>query len=224
VIPARNERPTIQAVVQTCTELCESDGRFTGVIVVSDGSVDGTAELASAAGATVVRRPIGEHGSKSLAMHAALEHVPSDAVFFVDADCIGLTTRHLLQIAEPLFAGHCLMSVGVFDYGVLSRPTARLPLTTGERILPMSVMTEAFRLNPSGYGIETAINAIIGKHRATTSSVTMTGVHQRTKRSKFGFLRGLHLTANMTTEVIAAILKQRWDDYSAFLASVEVQR
>ncbi len=57
------------------------------VLVVDDGSSDGTAEAASGAGAEVLRRPA--NGGKGAAVRSGLERIlasPATHVAFVDAD------------------------------------------------------------------------------------------------------------------------------------------
>lgn len=68
VIPALNERDTIGAIVRGC----EAIG--TGLIVVDDGSTDGTAAIAAENGATVLRnaRNLGKGASLWRGMQAAL--------------------------------------------------------------------------------------------------------------------------------------------------------
>ena len=68
VIPARDEASTVAAVVAACLGCAH----VREVIVVDDGSRDGTAELAAAAGAKVVHREPGAEGSKALAMEAGV--------------------------------------------------------------------------------------------------------------------------------------------------------
>ena len=81
LVPAFDAEATVGAVVRG---LRQSVAR---VLVVDDGSSDGTAEAAAAAGAEVLRRPA--NGGKGAAMRAGLERLlASDAthVAFVDAD------------------------------------------------------------------------------------------------------------------------------------------
>ena len=77
VIPARNEAATIAAVVAECRCYAAQ------VIVVEGGSSDGTAEIAAAAGAQVVR----DQGvGKGAALRLAVAHVSTPICVFIDAD------------------------------------------------------------------------------------------------------------------------------------------
>ena len=70
-----------------------------------------------AAGARVVRLE-GSAGSKADAMHAGVEASTADAILFVDADCLGLTSAHLDDVCRPFAEARAVMSLGFFDYGV----------------------------------------------------------------------------------------------------------
>lgn len=81
LVPAFDAAPTVGAVVRGLKETVER------VVVVDDGSSDGTAEAAAAAGADVLRRP--ENGGKGAAIRTGLEWIlasPATHVAFVDAD------------------------------------------------------------------------------------------------------------------------------------------
>lgn len=77
VVPARNEAATIARVVEGC---CRYAGE---VLVVEGGSSDGTAAVAAAAGARVLRDPgLG----KGAALRCAIDAVRTPLCVFIDAD------------------------------------------------------------------------------------------------------------------------------------------
>jgi glycosyltransferase involved in cell wall biosynthesis len=80
IIPALNEAESIGLVLNRLPT-----GLFSQVIVVDNGSDDGTSEVAQAAGAEVVREPRRGYGQ---ACRAGLAHLtpPIHAVAFMDAD------------------------------------------------------------------------------------------------------------------------------------------
>jgi glycosyltransferase involved in cell wall biosynthesis len=83
IIPALNEAATIGLLLKRLPS-----GLFSQVIVVDNGSDDGTAEVAQAAGAEVIREPRRGYGQACL---AGLAHLAPQvhAVAFMDADLSG---------------------------------------------------------------------------------------------------------------------------------------
>jgi glycosyltransferase involved in cell wall biosynthesis len=219
VIPARNEEPTVAQVV----EACRASVSVREVIVVDDGSIDGTADAAVAAGAKVVRPvpPMGAPGgngtsgpggasrrgvaggSKAHAMQAGVAATDADIILFADGDCLGLEPRHLDAICRPVVEGHCELSVGVFDYGSFWNPLIlRSPPLSGERAMPRWVWDAIPEAKLDGYTIELRINQVIAEGMFRTRVRTMDGVCNRTKRQKLGRLAGYRATAHMCADIL----------------------
>ncbi|MEJ2429936.1 MAG: glycosyltransferase [Deltaproteobacteria bacterium] len=95
VIPAYNAESTIdQAVAQS---LAQATGSLeVEVIVVDDGSSDGTAEVAESAGARVIRQ---DNGGPASARNAGWQSAKGRFICFTDADCIPSAdwVLHLLE-------------------------------------------------------------------------------------------------------------------------------
>ena len=134
VIPARNEYDRIRATVQAAARIPGVDI----VVVVDDGSVDGTASAAAAAGAIVTRHarrrgkaaaletgaeavrmieaeratPRRGNGQASTSERAAQRRGPRH-LLFLDAD-LAETAERAWPLAEPILAGRADMTIAVF--------------------------------------------------------------------------------------------------------------
>ena len=220
VISARNEATTVAEVV-IAARAC----RFTReVVVVDDGSTDGTAEVALAAGAKVVRRETAT-GSKAHAMDVGVASTDADAILFCDADVVGLSGSHLDDICRPYVEGRAAMSVGWFDYGMLNPLVRRLPPTSGERIVPRWIWDAVHPGKRTGYSIEIMINEVIAEGRLPTTVRIMPGVTHRTKRHKLGARKGYRETWRMFWHLIGlpATGVVRWRTMWFYLRELTVE-
>jgi HAD superfamily phosphoserine phosphatase-like hydrolase len=98
VIPVLNESKTVAQVVR----FAKKSPLVGEVLVVDDGSIDETPELASAAGARVITASmLGKGGS----MEDALQSVKYETLLFLDGDLRGLHRDLVQRMVTPLLAG-----------------------------------------------------------------------------------------------------------------------
>lgn len=98
VIPVLNESARIASVIRHVKR-----SRLVGeVIVVDDGSIDGTPELAEAAGARVVTSSL---LGKGASMEDGVLEAQHDTVIFLDGDLSGLCEDLVERLADPVLRG-----------------------------------------------------------------------------------------------------------------------
>lgn len=98
VVPALNEAKTIASVVQfarRCPLVSE-------VVVIDDGSIDSTPELAREAGARVVTSTL---LGKGMSMEDGIHEAKNEFVVFLDGDLRGLRDDVIERMAAPLLSG-----------------------------------------------------------------------------------------------------------------------
>ncbi|HLE85127.1 MAG TPA: glycosyltransferase family 2 protein [Thermoanaerobaculia bacterium] len=124
VIPALNEEASLPRVLADLAAL--PPGTVRRVVVADNGSTDGTAGVARAAGAVVVEAPRPGYGSACLAGLAWLrEHGPPEVVAFLDADYSD-HPEELPRLLAPIARGEADLVVGSRILGE-REPGALLP-------------------------------------------------------------------------------------------------
>lgn len=127
IIPALNEELSLGKVLEELPP-----GLFAQVLVADNGSTDGTAAVAAARGATVVREPRRGYGSACL---AALERLDPRAqiVVFMDADASDVPAE-AGQLVEPIAAGRADLVIGSRLQGKAERGSLAFHQRLGNRL------------------------------------------------------------------------------------------
>jgi glucosyl-3-phosphoglycerate synthase len=119
-LPARDEEATIGTIVaRVRDELTGPDGLVAEVVVVDDGSIDGTAAVAREAGARVVPEPsilpdAGAGSGKGNALWKSLYECRTEIICWLDADLRNFSADYVSRLAEPLLRDPDLAFVKAF--------------------------------------------------------------------------------------------------------------
>jgi hypothetical protein len=202
VIPARNEADRVGATVRAAASIPGADI----VVVVDDGSTDGTAAAAESAGARVVRHA--RNRGKAAALETGAEIIrllesagapgPDAAphhLLFLDAD-LGQSAAAAGPLAEPVRQGTADMTIAVFSdrvrrggFGVVTAASGRgiaratgwrpaQPLN-GQRCLTRAAFEAALPLAP-GWGIETGLTIDLMRRGMRITEVEVPLAHRAT--------------------------------------------
>jgi hypothetical protein len=199
VIPAKDEAQRIRATVTAAAELPGAGL----VVVVDDGSADGTAAIARDAGAVVTRHPRNrgkaaamETGAEVVRLLDQQEHraVPRH-LLFLDAD-LADSAAFAAPLTQPVLSGEADMTIAAFSstvklgghglvVGLSSAGTRRAigwspaqPLN-GQRCLTRAAF-EAARPLAAGFGAETALTIDLARKGLRITEVEVPLAHRAT--------------------------------------------
>lgn len=223
VVPAFNEEERVAATVGA---LYERVG-CSRVIVVDDGSCDGTARSAARSGAHVIRMP--KNGGKGRALARGAQEVETQGddvhvVLLADAD-LGESAGRLFPLVEAVRRGETDVAIASFasrgGFGVAKRIASRgILLLTGKRFQsPLSGQRalsrralSLFASLPSGWGVEVAMTVRALQNGLHVMEVPLSLSHRETRRDLAGFVhRGRQCCQIVSTLGWLAWMKRRPD-------------
>jgi glycosyltransferase involved in cell wall biosynthesis len=201
VIPARNEADRISQTVTAATGL-PGVGL---VLVVDDGSRDGTGTVARRAGAVVLRHA--RNRGKAAAMQSG-----ANAVLFLDAD-LAESAAQAGPLTDPVLAGTADMTIAVFAATVklgghglvvglsgagIRRAVGWQPVQplNGQRCLTRAAF-EAARPLARGWGVETALTIDLLRQGFRVTEVEVELAHRATGTGLRAQLHRAHQLADV---------------------------
>lgn len=205
IIPAYNEEHTIGVVIEAllpCPLINE-------IIVVSDGSTDGTVQAAQRYPVKVVA--LEENVGKGGAMKAGANHTNCSVLLFLDADLVGLERKHVEDLLRPVLTGQTAMSIGVFSEGRLFTDLALkiTPSLSGQRAVRKELFDAVPDLEGSRYGVEAALTQYAERQGVNIVKVPLAHMSHVTKEEKRGLVMGLQARIEMYKDIARSLRSEK---------------
>jgi glycosyltransferase involved in cell wall biosynthesis len=187
IICAFNERPRIGGVLSVASV----HPLLAEVIVVDDGSSDGTADIVrSFPSVQLISLP--ERRGKSGAFAEGVRAARHEYIMHLDADLKHLTAQNITALAEPVLSQGYGMSISVRKNSLAIYRWLGLDFVSGERVLPKRIvaacLSEIERL--PGFGIEVYINQRIIDEQLGIAVVVLDNILNTRKAAKVGRWQG----------------------------------
>ena len=221
VVPAFNEENGIGPVLDSILETMAGSGIEFEVLVVDDGSRDGTAAVAQARDVCVLRHP--ENRGYGAALKTGIRRARYDLIAITDADGTYPNDR-LPDLIRHAVEGHYDMVVGARTGEEVHIPLIRRPakwaltrlanylagfqipdLNSGLRVFRRDAVTEFFRLLPSGFSFTTTLTLALLTNDYNVDYLPI-DYHARTGQSKIHPIRD---TINFFSLVVRLVLSFR---------------
>ena len=203
IVPAYNEKERISAVLDAIKGAKLVDE----IVVVSDGSTDGTYEFVAEDLAVNAVQLVSNQG-KGGAMRAGAMNTDADVVLFLDADLIGMNGEKVDAIISPVIEKHADMAIGIFKGGRGSTDLAQYitPYISGQRAMNREEFLNIPNVDQVRSGVETAITKYYRSRNLRVERVALTGCTHYMKEEKIGYIRGFACRLRMYYDIAKIML------------------
>jgi len=201
VIPAYNEAGRIGALL----DVVLGHRLVSQVIVVDDGSTDGTAAGAARPGVELVS--LSPNGGKTAAVRAGAAIASGSHIMLLDADLHGLTRAHLAQLLAPVLAGEAEATISLRGNSPLVWRMIGIDYISGERVLPADLLRSALRDQAGlpGFALEVHLNRWWLDKGLRLSVVRWPDVTNPVKSAKYGLVNGAKRDITMLRDMFRVI-------------------
>lgn len=202
IIPAYNEEARIGHVLDTVVGHPLVDE----VIVVDDGSSDGTADVVSGReGVTFIKME--RNRGKTWAVTEGIEAAKGSHLLLVDADLLGLEAWHLTALISPIVYNQADVSISLRKNAPKIWHRIGIDYISGERVIEREVLASKIselRKLPK-FGLEVFMNRLLMDREARIAVVQWPEVVSPFKNAKVGWMRGLTADVKMITDMCRSV-------------------
>ncbi|MCX6811247.1 MAG: PIG-L family deacetylase [Candidatus Berkelbacteria bacterium] len=200
IIPAHNEEKLIGNVLKIVKK-AKKEGLIEEIIVISDGSIDKTAEIAQEANidkVIVLNKNIGKGGAVIKGMTSS----KYDNILMLDADLTNLTVHHIRQMIEPFFHHDADMVIGFLsddNWQIV------LPQFSGQRVFKKSSfkkIIDSKKFINSRYSFELLLHRFTGKSKLKSLYIPLSGLSHIRREVKYGNFKTFLTQAGFFTGVV----------------------
>jgi glycosyltransferase involved in cell wall biosynthesis len=207
IIPAFNEAPRILDVLKPL----QGASQIHDILVVDDGSLDDTCAVVQAylpQDPRVSLFHLRQNSGKGAAFFHGVEHSTGELILMLDADLIGFHTSHIDILIQPVLAGDCDMTIGLFKGGEWKTDLSHkaTPWLSGQRCLRRELLSGISHPAARGYGLEVALSAAARLQGMKTLYVSLPGVsHPVSEVHRGSPVKGFFHRLNMYGDILRAV-------------------
>jgi glycosyltransferase involved in cell wall biosynthesis len=201
VIAAYNEEPRIAGVLS----VLEDHQLIDEVIVVNDGSIDKTSDVAKRFNVILIENKICM--GKTFSLKRGLEKSKNEVILFLDADLVGLTKQNINDLINPVLNGQVewILSLRGNSYGYMK--LFKVDWISGERVVRKYLLNDPLIWSKIeiGFSFETLMNKSFIDRDITFQSISLPNLKAVNKSGKIGLLKGWRDNLKMTRQILKVL-------------------
>ncbi len=199
VVPAYNEQPRIGGVLSALLRA----RHISEIIVVDDGSSDGTADFVKKMFPSVNCLVNEINRGKAFSMSRGVKESSGGIIFFCDADLTGLAPETVDALVLPIIENKYDMYIGIRN-NKMQKSFLPFALNSGERAIRKELWKKLPDFYKHRFRIEVGLNYMVRYSTKKGIGYTVMPYYQTLKEKKYGFWKGQRQRFGMNVDVVVA--------------------